>query len=129
MPHGVPRRGQASPDGATVHREAIPTEAVDRLLHNAVGAASAGFTQGWKLLVLEEAEDRERFWSVLRRDLPADEEVAEAPLLIRPARDALTERGVDIEDVTDLGGILSAGFADPDGNTWTLQAMPEASEG
>ena len=39
------------------------------------------------------------------------------------ARQALVERGVDIENISDLGGMLYAGFADPDGNTWTLQEI------
>lgn len=46
---------------------------------------------------------------------------------IATARETLVERGVDVEDVTDLGGILYAGFSDPDGNTWTLQEITESS--
>jgi predicted enzyme related to lactoylglutathione lyase len=42
---------------------------------------------------------------------------------IAAARQALVERGVEVEDVVDLGGQLYAGFADPDGNTWTLQQL------
>jgi catechol 2,3-dioxygenase-like lactoylglutathione lyase family enzyme len=38
-------------------------------------------------------------------------------------RDSLTDRGVEVGDVDDLGGMLYAGFADPDGNTWTLQEI------
>jgi catechol 2,3-dioxygenase-like lactoylglutathione lyase family enzyme len=38
-------------------------------------------------------------------------------------RDTLTDRGVEVGDVDDLGGMLYAGFADPDGNTWTLQEI------
>jgi nitroreductase len=41
----------------------VPPEVVDRLLNHAVRAPSAGFTQGWSFLVLETAEDRERFWA------------------------------------------------------------------
>ena len=32
------------------------------------------------------------------------------------AREALLGRGVDVGEVRDMGGILFAGFADPDGN-------------
>jgi catechol 2,3-dioxygenase-like lactoylglutathione lyase family enzyme len=38
-------------------------------------------------------------------------------------RDTLTDRGVEVGDVDDLGGMLYAGFADSDGNTWTLQEI------
>jgi nitroreductase len=41
----------------------VPPEVVDRLLAHAVRAPSAGFSQGWAFLVLEEHVDRERFWT------------------------------------------------------------------
>lgn len=41
------------------------------------------------------------------------------------ARTALVGRGVDVDVVADIGGgVRMAGFADPDGNTWTLQELP-----
>ncbi|GAA4599666.1 hypothetical protein GCM10023194_80360 [Planotetraspora phitsanulokensis] len=43
---------------------------------------------------------------------------------IEEARAAFIERGADVGPVEDLGGVLYAAFADPDGNTWTLQHMP-----
>jgi predicted enzyme related to lactoylglutathione lyase len=43
---------------------------------------------------------------------------------IEAARAALIDRGVQVAPVEDLGGVLYASFADPDGNTWTLQHMP-----
>ena len=43
---------------------------------------------------------------------------------IAHARAALAGRGLAIGPVVDMGGILYAGFADPDGNTWTLQQLP-----
>jgi len=43
---------------------------------------------------------------------------------IEDARSGLIARGVDVAPIEDLGGVLYAGFADPDGNTWTLQHMP-----
>lgn len=39
-------------------------------------------------------------------------------------RHALVERGVEVSDVDDLGGVLYAHFEDPDGNGWTLQQVP-----
>jgi catechol 2,3-dioxygenase-like lactoylglutathione lyase family enzyme len=39
------------------------------------------------------------------------------------AREALIARGVEMDTITDMGGILYAGFSDPDGNTWTLQQI------
>ncbi len=43
---------------------------------------------------------------------------------IEKARAELAGRGVDIGAVEDLGGVKYAAFADPDGNTLTLQEMP-----
>ena len=43
---------------------------------------------------------------------------------IQQARAELVERGVDVGPVQDVGGgVRYAGFADPDGNTLTLQEM------
>jgi nitroreductase len=41
----------------------VPAEVVDRLLGYAVRAPSAGFSQGWGFLVLEDAADRAAFWA------------------------------------------------------------------
>ncbi len=43
---------------------------------------------------------------------------------IEAARTELVNRGVEIGEVEDLGGVFYAFFADPDGNTWCLQHMP-----
>jgi predicted enzyme related to lactoylglutathione lyase len=43
---------------------------------------------------------------------------------IEAAREELIGRGVDVAPVEDMGGVFYAWFADPDGNTWTLQHMP-----
>jgi catechol 2,3-dioxygenase-like lactoylglutathione lyase family enzyme len=40
------------------------------------------------------------------------------------ARTVLAARGVDLGEIEDLGGMLYAGFSDPDGNTWVLQEVP-----
>src|SRR3712207_793465 len=37
---------------------------VDRALHNATRAPSAGFSQGWGFLVLDRPDDVRRFWTV-----------------------------------------------------------------
>jgi nitroreductase len=39
----------------------VPAEVVDRILHNAVRAPSAGFSQGWGFLVLDTPDDLARF--------------------------------------------------------------------
>jgi predicted enzyme related to lactoylglutathione lyase len=43
---------------------------------------------------------------------------------IERARAVLIDRGTTVGPVEDFGGVLYAQFADPDGNTWTLQYMP-----
>jgi catechol 2,3-dioxygenase-like lactoylglutathione lyase family enzyme len=43
---------------------------------------------------------------------------------INAAREELVERGVEVGEVQDLGGVLYASFSDPDGNGWTLQQLP-----
>ena len=62
--------------------EPVPAASLTRILGNAVRGPSAGFSQGQAFLVLTEADDRERFWSV------AGEAVAEsaqsAPVVIVP---------------------------------------------
>ena len=39
-------------------------------------------------------------------------------------REALTERGIELSDVEDMGGVLYSYFTDPDGNMWALQQWP-----
>lgn len=65
---------------------------VDRMLANAVRAPSAGFSQGWAFLVLDTADDVERFWRVSSpppddRDRPPSEwlrGMRTAPVVIVP---------------------------------------------
>jgi len=45
-------------------------------------------------------------------------------LVVAEAREALLGRGVEVGGVRDMGGILFARFADPDGNSWLLQEIP-----
>ena len=40
----------------------VPAATVRRLLEHAIRAPSAGFSQGWAFLVLDEPADRDRFW-------------------------------------------------------------------
>jgi catechol 2,3-dioxygenase-like lactoylglutathione lyase family enzyme len=42
---------------------------------------------------------------------------------IEAARAELAERGVNVGEVQDLGGMLYVPFSDPDGNGWTLQQI------
>jgi nitroreductase len=64
----------------------VPPNARDRLLAAALRAPSAGFTQGWAFLVLEEAQDRDAFWQATSDPhTPADRwarGMRQAPLLI-----------------------------------------------
>jgi len=46
----------------------VPPEVVDRLLRHALRAPSAGFSQGWGFLVLDDPTDRERFWAATTPD-------------------------------------------------------------
>ncbi len=48
---------------------------------------------------------------------------------IDEAREALIERGADVGEVNDIGGVKYAWFSDPDGNLWGLQQWPEGYEG
>lgn len=43
---------------------------------------------------------------------------------IDTARTTLVQRGIDVGEVTDMGGVKYAGFTDPDGNLWLLQEFP-----
>ena len=43
--------------------EPVAPRAVERMLHNAVRAPNAGFTQGWAFVVLDRPDDVARFWS------------------------------------------------------------------
>jgi len=41
----------------------VPRVVIDELLELAIHAPSAGFSQGWRFLVLESDADREAFWA------------------------------------------------------------------
>jgi catechol 2,3-dioxygenase-like lactoylglutathione lyase family enzyme len=42
---------------------------------------------------------------------------------IGAARTLLTDRGVTVSEVQDMGGVKYAHFSDPDGNSWALQQI------
>ena len=44
---------------------------------------------------------------------------------VRAAREQLVANGVDVTDVDELEWGSFVSFADPDGNTWTLQQLPK----
>jgi nitroreductase len=61
----------------------LPEGTADRLVRAALRAPSAGFSQGWGFLVLDDAADRARFWDAV--DVPewsAPPELRAAPLVI-----------------------------------------------
>jgi uncharacterized glyoxalase superfamily protein PhnB len=43
---------------------------------------------------------------------------------IDKARQALLERGVEVDAVLEVGQVKYSQFRDPDGNTWLLQEFP-----
>jgi nitroreductase len=76
----------------------VPDEVVDRLLGYAVHAPSAGFSQGWGFLVLEEPGDRQAFWTATTPEGMAEtnwsQGMRRAPLIVVPHsnRDVYLER-------------------------------------
>lgn len=48
---------------------------------------------------------------------------------IDEARNLAVKQGVKVDEVVDMGGIKYAFFADPEGNTWTFQYIPQALRG
>ena len=46
---------------------------------------------------------------------------------IMAARQTLTDRGLELSDIQDMGGVKYAYFADPDGNSWALQEISARS--
>jgi nitroreductase len=68
----------------------VPPEVRERLLEHAIRSPSAGFSQGWAFLVLETAEERERFWTATTDAGTPDgwlTRMRRAPLLIVPMSD------------------------------------------
>jgi nitroreductase len=77
---------------------AVPAEVRERILEHALHAPSAGFSQGWGFLVIEEPADRERFWAAATPETDVWQQwltnMRTAPLIIVPHshRDAYIER-------------------------------------
>jgi nitroreductase len=75
---------------------AVPPDLRDRILQNALHAPSAGFSQGWAFLVLETAEQRQRFWAATAPESTDAwlTSMSRAPLLIVPLshKDAYLDR-------------------------------------
>jgi nitroreductase len=94
----------------------IPAEIRDRLLENALHAPSAGFSQGWAFLVLEDAADRERFWAATTDPDEATDSwlvgLRRAPLLVVALshRDAYLDRYAESDK----------GWTDRDEARWTV---------
>lgn len=75
----------------------VPPDVVDRIVQNGLRAPSAGFSQGWGFLVLDQPADIERFRTAVRPAEDADQWFAanvRAPLLIVPHshKDAYLDR-------------------------------------
>ncbi|GAA1846031.1 nitroreductase family protein [Asanoa iriomotensis] len=66
----------------------VPAAVVDRLLGHAIHAPSAGFSQGWGFLVLDEPADRDAFWAATTPEgwAPSGwlDGMRRAPLLVVP---------------------------------------------
>jgi nitroreductase len=62
----------------------IPREQVDSLLNLAIKAPSAGHTQGWRFLVLDDITSRGRFWSATSEGDPDEwlRRLQSAPVLV-----------------------------------------------
>jgi nitroreductase len=64
----------------------VPRETVERLLELAIRAPSAGHTQGWRFLVLDDPADRQRFWAATAADDDPDDQwlarMRRAPVLV-----------------------------------------------
>ena len=95
----------------------VPADVVERLLRYAVHAPSAGFSQGWGFLVLDEPADRARFWAATT---PGDEDresrwlagMARAPLIVVPH----SNRGIYLDRYTER----DKGWTDRDEARWPV---------
>jgi nitroreductase len=76
----------------------VPAQVRERILEHAIQAPSAGFSQGWGFLVLEEPADRERFWRAATAETDVTGQwlvnMRTAPLIIVPHsnKDAYLDR-------------------------------------
>jgi nitroreductase len=94
---------------------AVPPAVRERLLEHALRAPSAGFTQGWAFLVLEDAADRELFWSVTVSAGAPDgwlTRMRRAPLLVVP----LSSKAAYLERYAEP----DKGWTDRDESRWPV---------
>jgi nitroreductase len=96
--------------------EPVTEQQRERILRNALHAPSAGFSQGWAFLVLDDAEDRARFWSATGGDSEEPDSwlvgMRRAPLVVVPLshKDAYLDRYAEPDK----------GWADRDENRWPV---------
>ena len=94
----------------------VPKEVVDRALANAVRAPSAGFSQGWAFLVLDQPEDVSRFWAATTtNDIAPDawlRGMSNAPVLVIP----LSSRAAYLDRYTEP----DKGWTDRDEARWPM---------
>jgi nitroreductase len=100
----------------------VPPDVVDRIVHNGLRAPSAGFSQGWGFLVLDNQADIARFRAAVRPEVDPERWFAanvKAPLLIVPHshKDAYLERYAQPDKASQTGptpgGPLHIGTSTP----------------
>ena len=93
----------------------VPPDVRERLLEHATRAPSAGFSQGWAFLVLETAEERDRFWAATTGGGTPDgwlTRMRRAPLLIVP----MSDKGAYLDRYAEP----DKGWADRDEARWPV---------
>jgi nitroreductase len=94
----------------------VPADVVDRLLDHALRAPSAGFTQGWGFLVLQDPADRGLFWDCTslpgRNDSNWLAGMRRAPLIIV----AMSNRSAYLDRYAEP----DKGWTDRDENRWPV---------
>jgi nitroreductase len=93
----------------------VPADVRERLLEHAIRAPSAGFSQGWAFLVLETAEERDRFWTATTGEQAPDAwltRMRRAPLLIVP----LSHKAAYLERYAEP----DKGWTDRDESRWPV---------
>ena len=93
----------------------VPAEIRDKLLRHALRAPSAGFSQGWGFLVLEEQADRDRYWAVTSEGGEPDgwlKRMATAPLIVV----ALSNKSVYLDRYAQA----DKGWTDRDESRWPV---------
>lgn len=93
----------------------IPGDVLDRILRNAQRAPSAGYTQGWDLLVLQGADETRRFWDATfpdNRETFRWQGLFDAPVIIVPlsSMDAYLDRYAEPDK----------GWSDRDPDRWPV---------